>query len=214
MALTKLATAFSDLDNEADEVVATEYERRGSMPSGGEIDLGDVADLAMEYGIQYYETMSGIRQGVLNLLAVGLHHLFEQQQLAFLRQGPARGEEPALRVSELERRLAWEGIDCRVFRSAGKLYELRKAANAVKHGAGPAAKDLAALRPDLFKDPLLGKYGLGTARTASLRASELGEVLAGEGLYVSERDLSDWCSAVIDYWNELAAKLDDQHHQQ
>ena len=82
-ALEKVAAAFSSIAEEADTAAEAEYERLGSMPAepNSSIDMGDVAEWAIEHGIEYYETMSGIRQGVLNLLAVGLHHLFEQQQL-------------------------------------------------------------------------------------------------------------------------------------
>ena len=161
-ALEKVATAFSGIAEEADAAAEAEFERLGSMPTDDEIDMGAVAEWSTEYGIQYYETMLGVRQGVLNLLAVGLHHLFEQQQLFFLRRELARDDEGTLRVAELERRLAERGIDCRSFRCAVKLYELRKAANAIKHGAGPAAKELAALRPDLFKHPALASHATAT----------------------------------------------------
>ena len=186
-ALEKVATAFGGIAEEAERAAEAEFERLGSMPADDWVDMGDVAEWAQDHGIQYYETMSGVRQGVLNLLAVGLHHLFEQQQLVFLRRELARDDERALPVGELERRLAQLGVDCRSFRSAGKLYELRKAANAIKHGAGPAAKELAALRPDLFEDPVLANHGLakrgvaGSGRAAMLAAS-LSEPLAGEDL--------------------------------
>ncbi len=215
-ALEKVTTAFRGIAEEAEMATEAEFERLGSMPADDGIDMGDVAEWAQEHGIQYYETMSGVRQGVLNLLAVGLHHLFEQQQLYFLRRELARDDEGSLPVAELERRLARLGVDCRNFRSAGKLYELRNAANAIKHGAGPAAKELAALRPDLFEDPLLGSHGLakggmsGSGRAAVL-ASSLSVPLAGDDLYVSERDLSDWCMAVADYWAALSTILDEQH---
>ena len=191
----------------------------GSLPADDEIDMGAVAEWATEYGIQYYETMSGVRQGILNLLAVGLHHLFEQQQLFFLRRELARDDKGALRVSELERRLAARGIDCRSFRCAAKLYELRKAANAIKHGAGPAAMELAALRPDLFEHPVLASHaqamgdGSGSG-PAAMPVPSLFAPLAGDDLYVTERDLSDWCTAVIGYWEELSTMLDEQHRRQ
>ena len=79
--------------------------------------------------------MSGVRQGVLNVLAVGLYHLFEQQQLFFLRRG------------------------------------------------------------------LLS------------RAEDV-PMLAGEDLYVSERDLSEWCDAAIAFWEKLSAILDDHQRRQ
>ena len=60
-----------------------EFDRLGSMPADPDvsINLGDIAHWATEHGIEYYETMLAVRQGMVNLLAVGLHHLFEQQQL-------------------------------------------------------------------------------------------------------------------------------------
>ena len=93
--------------------------------SGDEVDLGDAAELANERGLAYYETMAGVQQGVLNLLAVGLHHLLEQQQIFFLRRELARGEEASrLKATRLDQQLARQGIDCRQFRCAGRLYEL------------------------------------------------------------------------------------------
>ena len=38
--------------------------------------------------------------------------------------------------------------------------------------------------------------------------------LAGEDLYVSERDLSEWCDAAIAFWEELSEILDDQQRRQ
>ncbi len=218
-ALEKVATAFGGIAEEAEAAAEAEFERLGSMPADDEIDMGDVAEWANDYGIQYYETMSEVRQGVLNLLAVGLHHLFEQQQLVFLRRELARDDERELRVAKLERRLARLGIDCRSFRAARKLHELRKAANAIKHGAGSAATELAALRPDLFENPVLASHGpardsaSGSGRAARL-ASSLSAPLAGDDLFVSERDIADWCAAVVDYWKELSTALDEQHQRQ
>ena len=218
-ALEKVATAFGGIDEEADAAAEAEFERLGSLPADDEIDMGAVAEWATEYGIQYNETMSGVRQGILNLLAVGLHHLFEQQQLFFLRRELARDDKGALRVTELERRLKDRGIDCRSFGCAGKIYQLRKAANAIKHGAGPAAKELAALRPDLFKHPALASHatatgGVSGAGPATVRVPSLFAPLTGDDLYVTERDLSDWCTAVIGYWEELSTMLDEQHRRQ
>ena len=38
--------------------------------------------------------------------------------------------------------------------------------------------------------------------------------LAGEDLYVSERDLSEWCDAAIAFWEKLSAILDDHQRRQ
>ena len=151
--------------------------------------------------VPYYETISGVRQGVPNLLAVGLHHLFEQQQLFFLRRELARGEEGALQAAELAR--GWQDrASLPEFSLCRQAYELKQAANAIKHGAGPSARKPATLRPDLFEHLVLASHGQAKAGVsgsdpAAALASLLFAPLAGSDLYVSERDLSDWCTAVI-----------------
>ena len=42
------------------------------MPYDDQTDMSDVAEMAHDHGIAYYETMSGVSRGVLNVLAVGL----------------------------------------------------------------------------------------------------------------------------------------------
>ena len=139
-ALEKVVPAFEGIAEDAERAAEAEYERLESMLSyDDQIDMSDVADMAKDHGITVYETMSGVRQGVLNVLAVGLYHLFEQQQLFFLRRGLlSRAEDvPALvKVAEFEKRLAECGVECRSFSCAGKLHELKTAANAIKHGPG------------------------------------------------------------------------------
>ena len=181
----------------------------------GAIDMGDVAEWAREYGIAQYETMVGVRQSVLNLLVVGLHHLFEQQQLFFLGRELGSGKDRVPKPADLERRLAECGIDCRSFGCASKLHELKQAANAIKHGAGPAATELITLRPDLFEgadllDVKRMKRRYSEPGRAEAVVSSLFAPLTGGDLYVTERDLVEWCDVVIAYWKELSAILDAQ----
>ena len=219
-ALEKVAPAFAGIEKEADAAAEAEFERLGSMPADpySSIDMGDIAEWATDHGIAYYETMAGVRQGVLNLLAVGLHHLFEQQQNFFLWREWIREEKGSITPSELEKRLDACGVECRSFACAGKLYELRMAANAIKHGAGGSANQLAKLRPDLFLNPVLAQLGGEKgddekSRRAAARASSFIVPLAGDHLYVSEHDLSEWADAVLAYWEELSAILDEQQRQ-
>ncbi len=167
----------------------------------------------MEHRITVYETMFGVRQGVLNLLAVGLYHLFEQQQLFFLRRGlSTRREAQALKLNatEFEKRLAECGVEYRSFSCAGKLLELKTAANAIEHAKGTAGNKLATLRPDPLGSPGLPLEGdAAESSPAAVWAQQWAQhllytPLAGDGLYVSERDLSEWCDAAIAFWEELS----------
>ena len=210
-ALEKVVPAFEGIAEDAERAIEAEYERLGSMTAyDAQIDMSDVADMAMEHRTTVYETMFGVRQGVLNLLAVGLYHLFEQQQLFFLRRGllsRAEYDVPALlKVDEFEKRLAECGVECQSFSCAGKLQELRTAANAIKHAKGRAGDKLAKLRPDLFRSPglLLEGDDAESFPAAAWAQHLLYTPLAGDGLYVSERDLSEWCDAAIAFWEELS----------
>ena len=203
-ALEKVVPAFEGIAEDAEKEAEAVYEHFGSMPAyEDQLDMSDVAEIAMDHRTDVFETMSGVRQGVLNVLAVGLYHLFEQQQLFFLRRFRrellSRAEDvPALKVAELERRLAECGVECRSFSCAGKLYELRTAANAIKHGRGPSGDELAKLRPDL----------LGSLEGDEVWPDLIDTPLAGDDIYVSESDLSEWCDAAIAFWEELS--VDDQ----
>ena len=211
-ALEKVVPAFEGIAEDAERAIAAElfgqeaeYERLGSMTAyDAQIYMSYVADMEMEHRITVYETMFGVRQGVLNLLAVGLHHLFEQQQLLFLRRGlSSRAEDVRLDVKKFEERLAECGVKCQSFSCAGKLHELRMAANAIKHAKGKSGDELAKRRPDLFRRSPAGDAA-ESSPAAVLAQYSLYTPLAGDGLYVSERDLSEWCDAAIAFWEELS----------
>ena len=76
--------------------------------------------------------------------------------------------------------------------------------------------ELAKLRPDLFKSPDLLRLEGDDAESshATVWPDLIYTPLAGEDLYVSERDLSEWCDAAIAFWEELSAILDDQQRRQ
>ena len=113
-------------------------------------------------------------------------------------------------------RLAECGVDCQSFGCAGKLYELQVAANAITHGAGRSAGVLATLRPNLFEcadllDVERARRSYSEPGRAEAFASSLFAPLTGGDLYVAERDLSEWFTAVIEYWEELSTALDSQY---
>ena len=56
------------------------------MPGTGDEDPADFADKALCAGISHLELMHGIRQEMLNLIAVALFHAFEQQAISFHRE--------------------------------------------------------------------------------------------------------------------------------
>lgn len=212
-AFEKVIPAFANIAAEAEALAEAEFERHGSMPVDPDdpIDMSDVAEWASDAGLSYYQTMSDVRQGIVNVLVIGLRHLFEQQQSYFLEREPlAEGVTP-IRMNE---RLSLYGIDVSEFPCASKLEELRVAANALKHGSGPANADLVAIRPDLFVSPALVRLGTSDEhrlRSAQALARRVASPMSGEHIYVQEEDLSEWCDAVAAYWTTLDTTLTDTY---
>ncbi|MCY3934207.1 MAG: hypothetical protein OXH70_21095 [Acidobacteria bacterium] len=216
-ALTKVLPIFDDLEQEADAVAEAEFERLCTQPATPDFHggLSDLAERATEYGQEYGETMFAIRQSVLNLLAAGLHHLFEQQQKGLFYQTVAARTGTEYRWKTLKPSLLASGVVWTRLPGAASLEELRLAANTIKHGAGDSAAELAAVRPDLFgldpdgnRETDVERQRLGAAMQAS---DLLFAPLGGGDLHVAERDLADWCDAVLQFWRGLAAALRKLH---
>ena len=212
-AFEKVIPSFANLEQEADDLADAEYERLGSMPADGDLfDMGDVAEWANEAGIDYYQTMSDVRQGILNVLAVGLHHLFEQQQNFFVAREPLPAGQHRI---GFDKRLLSYRIDSSLFPSASKLRELRTAANALKHASTEANRNLLELRPDLFINPDLRRLDtdeehlLSSARALAPWADRV--PMAGDHIYVQDSDLAAWCDAAIEYWETVAETLNEQY---
>ncbi len=208
----RVLDSLSGIENDAETFADDEYARLGSEPSDGSVDLGDIAEKANNNAIIYYQTLHGLRQGILNLLAAGLYHLLEQQQQAFVS-----GQAPHQRSAKFCAFLRDHGVDCSTFSCADRIRELRLVANVAKHGAGRSAKELAALRPDLFEpqevavSPPTG--GRSRPEQAISAATTAMSPISGDDLYVSADDLEDWCDSVKAFWEELSEHLERQQHE-
>lgn len=208
----RLLDSFSGIENDAETFADEEYARLGGTPSDGSVDLGDIAEKALGNAIIYYQTLYGLRQGFLNLLAAGLYHLFEQQQQAFIS-----GQAPHQRSTRFCAFLRDHGVDCATFSCADKIRELRLVANVAKHGAGCSARTLATLRSDLF-EPREVEISPSTGRRSNLQhaitaATTSMSPISGDDLYVSAYDLAVWCDSVKTFWAEFAENLERQQRE-
>lgn len=194
---------FSRLDEEADEFAHAEYERIGKLPSSGDepFDMGDAAEQAHDAAITWYQTMCGVRQSLINLYAVGLRHLFEQQLYDFVKHA---------RLSEREEadfREACKAVESLGFRlsdlpSWDKLQELRLLCNSIKHAEGPSSAQLKAVRPEFFVDPVVAGLPFVGNPGPTIQP------LAGEDVYLEEDELDLYCSAIRDFWSSIGEVLD------
>lgn len=196
----RLLPPFKDLSAEADRLAEAEFKRLGSLPGFFEDDGSGIAEHAHDNALTWYLTMKGVRQGVLNLHAVGLRHLFEQQLF-----------DMCFYVGLSNRRRADYGKDIQSFRENGiiaehfacwkDLEELRFLANAVKHAEGAGVDSLREMRPALLVDPAMKDFeDLGKSLTVR-------QPLAGDDLYVQEADIARYAVAIEGFWAEVSDKL-------
>lgn len=195
---------FEGLGEEAERFAQFEYERIGQLPSSGDetFDMGDVADQAYDSAITWYQTMCGVRQSLVNLHAVGLRHLFEQQLFDFVKHAHLS-----------ERAKEDFNKDCKAVESLGfrlkdlpsweKLEELRLLSNVIKHSEGRSSVKLKEDRPELFVHPVLSGLPFVGRPEATIQP------LAGEDVYVQEYDLVCYCSVIRDFWCSVGKILDD-----
>jgi predicted RNase H-like HicB family nuclease len=155
-----------------------------------------------------FACMRDVRQSVINLYAVGLRHLYEQQ-FSYLvmrllnnyqRQADYKKDEKVL-VDTKE-------VDIKSFRSWKKIEELGYVCNAVKHAEGHSSEKLKKLRLDLFEHPSASVLELpNNINERLLKASKVRQPLAGENIYLQETDIEEYALAIEDFWKEFFEKL-------
>ncbi len=206
----RLLPTFGKLEEEADRVEQDAWDR----PRYAEdVDPADVVEDARNEALAFLDTMQGIKQGLINMFAVGLYHTFEQQLLLFHRRGLLRpheqGKARLWEIGEAKERLKDAGINIEKFTSWPPVKELQLLANTVKHADGRSCNELKALRPELFvrprcHDPTPADEGL---RNAYLRAPVF-QPLVGESVYVTREQFKDYAAAVHRFLEELAEALE------
>lgn len=137
-------------------------------------------------GVDDFVATVNVRQGMLNLLAVFLWHMFETQR------------------ERLNEHSTEHGFDSPSSPNCDAIAELRCAANTIKHGDGRSAETLYDLRPDLFRTPHWTDSDGEPKSPSAFTPPRTLMPLAGEGLYVGPDDLSSWLDAVVAYWQGLS----------
>lgn len=210
------------LEKEAQDVYEREFGLRSSN-ADPRLDEADIADQAHEIAEAYFEPLASVRQGLLNVCAVSLYHLLEQQALIFFREGLASTCEIGGSLDHVKIKLA---NDCRVriseLPSWPQIELLRDLSNCVKHAEailpgsetiqnrewrvpgekprkrplGEACKRLRSKRPDWFTP-----IGPPVGRPHVLQP------LYGQGIYLDETTLWEFATATKSFWNELGDAL-------
>lgn len=207
---TKVLPAFSDISEEASKVEQDTADRLSRASDPEWYDPASIAEPAFHAGVDFYIMATGIAQGITNMFAAGLYHLFEQQLLKFHRRELLmryEEDDPALlTLSEAQKRLReHDEIDITTFASWGILQQLRLIANCVKHAEGPSCEQLKQTRPDLFVYPSSRKNEWDIAFA---KAAPVFQPLAGEDFFLTLDEFNKYVDAVKQFWAEFGEAFD------
>jgi len=199
----RVLPGFNSIEQESEKITSDAWDSFMSAPATGEEDPAEFAEAAQEIGIEHYFLMTGMRQGVTNLFAAALYHLFEQQLMLFHRRQllhPGEENDSSLfNQKEIEKRLEPKGIVVSTFVSWPIVQELRLLANTVKHAEGASAMKLQETRPDMFKAP--GLPGMGEWDVRIVR--RIFQPLSGKDVFVSIENVHEFRDSLCQFWNEL-----------
>jgi hypothetical protein len=202
----RLMPTFDSIEDEAETIQHEKWERLSSS-SNEYTDPAISAENAMEAGLEYYEMMMGVRQGLLNILATALHHLFEQQIILMLRREilPLDVETNVhlFKVGTFMTELQEAGIDIAKFSSWEAVTELKLVSNSVKHAEGSSAEKLRAINPRIFENPILRDSEPGFHTNTSW----LYMPLSGDDLYVTVDDLKRYSTGIVRFWEEYISAV-------
>lgn len=171
---------------------------------------------AQDEALVFMDIMKGVEQGLVNMFAVGLWHLFEQQAILFHRrellEPTERDDSKLWTFKGLTTRLYEVRIDIKRFASWQRIEELGLLANTVKHADGTSCRKLKKLRPDLFVPP--PRYP-GSPVHLGLPGHwlqfQVFQPLSGESVYVSKERFEQYVAAARDFLEELAQRLEGHH---
>lgn len=198
----------SQLQKMAEDVQHEAYTELMSRPVGEDYsgDGSEEAEDAFNISLTFYQNISGMYQGTLNLFAAGLFHVIEQQLADLTRDGAIEEEAPDSKIGEV---VKWYKqhfqLDLTQFPSWAVIDELRLVANTTKHGEGDAEKKLRSVHPELFQNPLVRQVDPNTP----VFPMPVNLPLGGDGLYVTTDDFRTYHKAALDLFDWLTKYFED-----
>ena len=202
----RVQPVFANVEEEADKIQENYYNQfmSTSVEDYNCIDPGDIADSALQLGLDYYEKYSLMRYNNLAMWIAMLYQYWEQQVRLFLfneerhtfeinfKDFCSKGiaqiiEEFRFHKINLEDLKCWEDINI-----------LRLVCNTLKHGDGGAAQKLKQIEPKFFIREGLKDYDL----LAVYKSTLLYEVLN-----ISDEDFRKFCNSLIEFWRELPESM-------
>ena len=195
----RLFPSFENIEEEAEEYSEQIYDELGHMPGDDSIDMSDIADLAWEKGVTYYEELSLVKYSFTAIAIASLYHLWEQQARKFLYDEMSRSFKIEFTdfckggMKDIKIHFRLYDIDLEKLQCWSKLDELRLMSNVIKHGDGGSAKDLAEINKALLSNP---NFPFNEHRP-------LDTTLLEQRLNVNQALFNDYSEILLQFWDEL-----------
>lgn len=199
----RLFNNFLEIEQEANEYSQKLFEEFGNLPGDGSVDMSDIADMALNKGINFYEELSSVKYVITAATISSLSRLWEQQIMRFIfneirRYGKFEFNKLFGRgIIDIKEILSKFDFEIENMNCWSKLNELRLLCNVIKHGDGRSAKELRAINPDMFQKLFFDK-NVEIQITVSL----LEEVLT-----LSVETFENYVEIVIAFWDEFPKSL-------
>jgi len=195
----RLFPSFENIEEDAEDYSEQIFEELGQLPGDGSVDMSEIAEIAMEKGITYYEELSLVKYSFTAIAIASLYHLWEQQARKFLYDEMSRAFKIEFAdfcprgMKDIKVHFKLYDIDLEKLQCWSRLDELRLMSNVIKHGDGGSAKELAKINKELLSNP-------------SLPFSEhtpLDTTLLEERLNVNQALFNNYSEILLQFWDEL-----------
>ena len=201
----RLLPTFDSVHAEVEAIQREAYRANNERANDGNgLDPQTAHDAAFEASSVHFDSVLDLRQGLQNMFAVTLYHLFEQQVRAFhvrvLHHKPLKFGPDVLK--------AWDKTLPDPVLTTGQrsgLDELRLLANTVKHGDGASAQELYTAAPHLF----LADYEQDALDdpTVIVHKPDIGTPLFGQDLFVRLDDIHRYRQLLNGVWSAYLEAL-------
>jgi hypothetical protein len=202
----RISPVFANIEADADMESDKYYRSFAEAPASEDdiVDLGNVAEDAIEVGLEFYQGMSLMKYNNLAGWLTILYQYWEQQVRLFLFDEERHYFEIDIKsfctngINDIKKEFMKHNVDIEKLHSWNKVDELRLLCNTIKHGDGNAAESLRKLQPKLFKP--LDSFG---GDLLDLYKTTLND----EVLEISNDLISEYGQSLMDFWGELDERM-------
>jgi hypothetical protein len=202
----RVLSQFENMEEEADKAAEEWLEQSGDRFDPDRHDLGDFYEAASDFGIEFYQLLSDMRDQTRLSVIAGMFHEWDKQLRDWLVREILhwhRGETVVakvwsvdfVKIVDLLESFGWKIRSMAYFKT---LDACRLVVNVYKHGVGKSLEDLKATYPEYLDNPLSGS-GSPWAK----------QMLEYTNLKVSDDQFQAFSDAIVAFWRDVPENVVD-----